>query len=174
MIGLGNVLMGDDAFGPYVIRVLEAACEFPPEVEVADLGTPGLELTPLIAGRDAVIVVDTVTGRDTPGTLRTYTLEAILERAPQTRLSPHEPALKEALLMADFAGAAPSRALLVGVIPERLGTGIGMSLAVHTAVDAAVEQVLDELARLGVPARPRPSPASPDIWWERQPRPIGW
>ena len=40
VIGLGNVLMSDDGFGPFVVRVLEAAFEWPPNVEVIDAGTP--------------------------------------------------------------------------------------------------------------------------------------
>ena len=41
---LGNELMGDDGFGPQVIRALEAAYEFEPRVVLYDLGTPGLDL----------------------------------------------------------------------------------------------------------------------------------
>ena len=40
VVGLGNVLMGDDAFGPYVIEVLEAGYALPPNVSAQDLGTP--------------------------------------------------------------------------------------------------------------------------------------
>ena len=48
VLGLGNVLMSDDGFGPYVARVLEAFYEFPDDVEVIDVGTPGLDLTPYL------------------------------------------------------------------------------------------------------------------------------
>ena len=41
---LGNVVMSDDANAPYRMQQLMAQCEFPPCVEVADLGTPGLDL----------------------------------------------------------------------------------------------------------------------------------
>ena len=46
VLGLGNVLMSDDGFGPFVVRVLEATYECPPGVDVVDVGTPGLDLTP--------------------------------------------------------------------------------------------------------------------------------
>jgi len=41
VVGLGNVLMGDDAFGPYVVQVLLAGYEFPPEVEWSTSGRRG-------------------------------------------------------------------------------------------------------------------------------------
>ena len=56
--GIGNVLLGDDGIGPYAIEVLKSEYDFPENVELADLGTPGLDLPIHLAGADAVILVD--------------------------------------------------------------------------------------------------------------------
>ncbi|HNX50942.1 MAG TPA: hydrogenase maturation protease, partial [Thermoanaerobaculaceae bacterium] len=77
VVGLGNVLMGDDALGPTVIRILEAGFDFAPAVTVLDLGTPGLDLTPYLSGRDSVIIVDTVNATGQPGEVRTYQREEL-------------------------------------------------------------------------------------------------
>ena len=45
--------MSDDGFGPYVVRVLEADYECPAGVEFIDVGTPGLDLDAVPAGRDS-------------------------------------------------------------------------------------------------------------------------
>ncbi len=45
VLGIGNVLMGDDAFGPYVVKVLEARYELPADVEVMG-STPRSSSTP--------------------------------------------------------------------------------------------------------------------------------
>jgi hydrogenase maturation protease len=66
VIGIGNVLMGDDAFGPHVIRVLQAGYAFAPGVDVQDMGTPGLDLTAYLAGLDALVLVDTVKSAGAP------------------------------------------------------------------------------------------------------------
>ena len=167
VIGIGNVLMGDDGFGPYVVSTLQAACAFPADVDVRDMGTPGLDLTAYLAGLDALIVVDTVKAGGAAGELRRYTLADILRHAPQPRLSPHDPSLKEALLMAGLAGGGPRDVLLVGAIPARVGTGVGLSAAVRGAVPAAVDAVLAELERLGAPARRLRHAVPPQPWWER-------
>lgn len=86
VVGLGNVLMGDDALGPTVIKVLEAEYEFPRGVSVQDLGTPGLDLTPYLAGVRALIVVDTVQASGAPGEVRLYRRDEILKHPPQARL----------------------------------------------------------------------------------------
>ena len=166
VLGLGNVLMSDDGFGPYVARVLEAFYEFQDDVEVVDVGTPGLDLTPYLLGTEAVIFIDTVTSDGAPGDVRVYDRAQILRHPPQARTGPHDPALKEALLTVDAAGAGPEVVTLVGVIPEWVATGVSLSPSVSGAVTEVVRRVIEELDRLGVPAIPRPVPKAPHIWWE--------
>lgn len=168
VIGLGNVLMGDDAFGPWVVQTLLADYEFPEGVAVEDLGTPGLDLTQYVTDLEALVLVDTVRSGAAPGTVRLYRRDELLEHAPQTRLSPHDPGVKETLLTAEFAGRAPGEVLLVGVVPADTATGVRLSPALRAAVPFAVAEVLRELERLGSPALPRRAPRAPDIWWENE------
>jgi hydrogenase maturation protease len=166
VIGLGNVLMGDDAFGPWVAQVLLAGYDFAPGVSVEDLGTPGLDLIPYVAELDALVLVDTVRSDATPGTLRLYGRDSLLQHAPQPRLSPHDPGVKEALLTAEFAGVGPREVLLVGAVPQDSAMGVRLSTPLRGAVPRAVEEVLRELTRLGSPAIRRERPRPADIWWE--------
>jgi hydrogenase maturation protease len=165
VIGLGNVLMGDDAFGPWVVQTLLAGYAFPEDVAVQDLGTPGLDLIPYVTDLEALVLVDTVRSEAAPGTLRLYRRDEILEHPPQTRLSPHDPGVKEALLTAEFAGRGPREVLLVGAVPETTAMGVRLSPPMREAVPGAVAEVLKELERLGRRAEPRKAPLSPDIWW---------
>lgn len=166
IVGLGNVLMGDDAFGPYVIEILKACYEFPENVSLRDLGTPSLDLVTYFKDTDMLIVVDTVYATGRAGDVRTYRREEILSRQLQPRTNAHEPGLKEALLVSEFAGRGPCETFLVGVIPEVIGTGVCMSHVVRNAVSEAVREVLRELKRLGVQPQRRISAREPRIWWE--------
>lgn len=166
VVGLGNVLHGDDGVGPYAVRVLEAHWDFPDDVRVVDLGTPGLDLHPHVAGLDALIVVDTVRAEGEPGELRRYDMRQILRHPPPIRVSPHDPGLKETLLSLEFAGLAPREVVLLGVVPRSCEQGIGLDPAVRDAVPRIERAVVEELGRLGrAPARREP-PVAPDIWWE--------
>jgi hydrogenase maturation protease len=169
IIGIGNVLAGDDAVGPHVVRVLEAHHELPEGVEVVDAGTPGYDLTAFLPERDAVVLVDAVKAKGAPGEVRTFDKAALLARAPVLAISPHEPGVREALLNAEFMGVTPRVVRLVGVVPERTETGIGLSDPVRKAVPLAVAEVVRELAALGVALPLRTPPRAPDLWWERKP-----
>lgn len=166
ILGLGNVLMSDDGFGPYVARVLEAFYDFPEDVEVIDVGTPGLDLTPYLLDSDAVIFVDTVKSQGNPGDMRVYDRADILRYAPQQRLSPHDPGLKEGLLTVAAAGAGPAHATLVGVIPEWVATGTDLSPSVRSAIAPVIGAILAELEQLGARAVMREEPRTPQTWWE--------
>jgi hydrogenase maturation protease len=167
VLGLGNVLMLDDALGPYAVRLLEARYAFPDGVIVQDLGTPGLDLHPYLRGQGAVIFVDTVGAAGAPGELRLYRRDEILKHPPPARVSPHDPGVKEALLSLEFATGGPSDVLLIGVIPEVVDAGVGLSPAVRGALPAVEAEILAELERLGRAATPLESPGLPDLWWEK-------
>ncbi len=167
VLGLGNVLMGDDAVGPWVIEELLANWEFPDGVCVLDVGTPGLDLTPYLADADTVILVDTVKADGAPGTIHLYSREDLLARPAGPRVSPHDPGLTEALFALDLVGCSPREVLLVGVVPGMVARGIGLTPAVRTAVVRAVAHIVERVSRRGLPPWPRVRPASVSPWWER-------
>jgi hydrogenase maturation protease len=166
VLGVGNVLCTDDGLGPYAIKVLEAQYEFPVGVEVIDVGTPGLDFTPYLAGARAAIVLDTVSGDEPAGTLRLLRNQEIVAAPPPSRMSPHEPGLREALMATEFSDSSPEEILLVGVVPETTGQGTRLTDAVKAAVSKVVETVVEELEKLGRPAVPRDPPGELEIWWE--------
>jgi hydrogenase maturation protease len=167
VIGIGNVLTGDDAVGPHVVKVLEARYVLPPEVHVLDAGTPGYDLTSFLADAEAVVLVDAVKAKGGPGEILVYDKGGLLKKAPPLAMSPHEPGVREALMNAEFMGVAPKVVRLVGVIPGSVATGIGLSEAVRAAVPLAVARVVRELEALGVRAVERTPPGTPDLWWEK-------
>ena len=166
ILGVGNVLCTDDGLGPYAIKVLEAQFAFPEGVEVLDVGTPGLDFTPYLADARMVIVLDTVKGDEAPGSLRLLRDREIVAKPPPSRMSPHEPGLREALMATELAEMNPDEMLLIGVIPESTEQGTKLSEAVRAAVPAVVETVVEELERLARPAVRRDPPAELDVWWE--------
>ena len=167
VLGIGNVLMGDDAVGPHLVKLLEAWWRFPPEVEVVEAGTPGLDLALRLSGLDALVVADAVRDRGAPGEIRLYDRAGILARPPVQAMSPHEPGLREALFTLEFAGGAPGEVRLVGVIPDRVSSGVGLSPAVRQALPRGLEALLAELRRLGAAFEERVPPLEPELWWER-------
>lgn len=166
VLGLGNVLMGDDGFGPAAVRAFEAEYVVGPTVCVIDVGTPGLDLTPWLADVDRVIIVDTVKSELPPGTLRVFDKADVLRRPPSVRVGPHDPGVKEALLMLEFAGRAPRELGLIGIVPERTEMAVQLSPAVRDALPLAVEAIVTLLVRFGEQPIRRARPVAAPPWWE--------
>lgn len=169
VVGLGNVLTGDDAVGPTVIRTLDARWTVPEGVELVDAGTPGMDLASMLADTDAAIIVDSILGDAEPGTIRCYDRRMLVDRPLQPRTNPHAPGLAETLLSLELQGLGPSRVLLVGVIPDRVEIGVGLSESLRSVVDELVQTVVDALGALGRPPRPRHPAGEPDLWWMQSP-----
>jgi hydrogenase maturation protease len=164
--GIGNVLLGDDAVGPYVIRLLESQYNFGDDVEIADLGTPALDLTHRIAGLHTVILVDCITSDEhPPGTILLYHKADILRAQPAQRLDPHSPALSECLMTAEMLGASPDHLTLIGVVGRHFNPGHRLSPAVARGAGKSVIAVLSELDSLGIRYERRQPVSAPEIWW---------
>jgi hydrogenase maturation protease len=157
--------MGDDGLGPVVARYLETQYSFPPGVSIEDLGTPSLDLPSYLMDHDTVIFVDAVAGADAPGTIRKFTRAQIVAVAPGIRISPHEPTINDALIVLDFCGKAPADVVLIGVVPETLDGGVGLSEAVNAAVPDVAAAVISELNARGIEVTRR-TDAPPAAGWD--------
>ncbi len=85
VLGIGNVLLRDDGVGVQVVRELEGRVErgeleLPPDTELLDGGTLGLDLLPRISDARALLLVDAIDLRASPG--RSGSSAARLSRAP--------------------------------------------------------------------------------------------
>jgi hydrogenase maturation protease len=168
VLGIGNVLMGDDGVGPYTVKLLEARYKFPKHVELQDVGTPGLGITSVFSEYAAVILIDAVNAKKSPGEVKVYRKDELVLVPVKQRISPHDPALVEALLFAELSGKCPKEVLLVGVVPETCELKCGLSATVRAGVETAIGLVLVELEQLGAPVKLKARPDVPRIWWEQE------
>ncbi|NJD90518.1 MAG: HyaD/HybD family hydrogenase maturation endopeptidase [Geobacter sp.] len=151
VLGIGNLLMNDDAAGVRVVQSLAEKYRFPPDVKVMDGGTLGLDLLPHLEGVDRLLVIDAVETGAAAGTIVRLNGEDI-PLALATKVSPHQMGLKDLLLVADLQGHSPPLMVLWGVQPESIEMDIEMSPAVAEAVPVLELKVLEELAGWGIQA----------------------
>jgi len=157
--GIGNIFMGDDAFGVEVAQRL-AKRSLPDGVRVVDFGIRGIDLTyALLDGYDAVILIDTAQLGAPPGTVRIVVPDLQLREplAPEGLLiEPHDLDPAKVLRLAATLGNSCRRILLVACEPATFGNedadAMGLSPAVAAAVDeaiAVVEKLIGEMLELG-------------------------
>ncbi len=165
VVGLGSEDRGDDGVGAAVARaVADLRIR---DVDVVEHSDPTL-LIDLWEKHDPVVVVDAVHAGDDPGMLHRLHTGAALPPLPGRgwevagRGSTHAFGLGAAVELARALGRLPRRLSVVGVESSCFEPGAGMSPAVASSVDAAVEAVLEELGLLAVEGRDtRPWPEPP-------------
>src|SRR5271170_7227066 len=144
--GIGNIFLGDDAFGVEVARRLSGR-ELPQNVRVTDFGIRGYDLAyALLDGYDTTILVDACPRGEPAGTL--YVIEPNLSgmgspEEQQGAVEAHSMNPLNVLRLAASMGPL-NRVLLVGCEPGTLGPEegqMGLSERIEPAVDEAVKLV---------------------------------
>jgi len=143
--GIGNIFLGDDAFGVEVVRRL-ATRNLPDSVRVTDFGIRGFDLAyALQDGYETTILVDACPHGEPAGTL--YVIEPDLKPAEGEELEQveaHAMNPDSVLRMARAMNIDVKNLLLVGCEPETLGGEegqMGLSATVEASVDEAVKLV---------------------------------
>lgn len=153
VLGLGNVLLSDDGVGPAIISRLRDAHVVPAGVQLLDGGTLGLSLLPYLEDAKAVILVDAIAADEAPGTL--VRLEGSeVGPAVATRLSPHQVGVADLLEGARWHDREPARIVLLGVVPESIELGVGLSRPVLRSMPELAELVRAEIAACGFALTP--------------------
>jgi hydrogenase maturation protease len=156
--GIGNIFLGDDAFGVEVARQLRER-HFPSEVRVEDFGIRVYDLAyALVDGYDSAILVDAAPREQEPGTV--FLIEPDWKTGAAAENEPvngHSLNPVSVLQMAQSLGTLPRHVYLVGCEPHILESEdghIGLSPKVQTAVPnalAVIESLLAELFQNHVP-----------------------
>ena len=143
--GVGNVLRGDDGFGPEVVRAL-AGRRLPEGVAVKDFGIRGVDLAfGLLDGWDGAVLVDASARGGTPGTL--YVLEPDGAGGAAADADGHGMNPMRMLALVHALGGTRARLRVIGCEPEQVGDEdelvLGLSASVARAVEPAARLALE-------------------------------
>lgn len=156
VIGCGNLLRGDDAVGPVLVRrLLDRG--LPEGAEVADGGTSGMDVAFRMRGADRVILLDAATTGGSPGTLYRL-LGTDVEQLPDlATLNLHSFRWDHALAFARWLlkDEYPREVVVYLIEAESLEFGAPLSATVDAAADRLVDRLLDELRAAPVAASER-------------------
>jgi hydrogenase maturation protease len=146
--GIGNIFLGDDAFGVEVVRELISS-GLPEAVNVVDFGIRGYDLAyAIMDGYAATILVDATARGNPPGTL--YLIEpdqAELSKLEAEVPDGHSLGPIQVLRLVQSLGGEIARLYLVGCEPAVLETEDGQ-IALSDPVEAAVPQAVDMIRTL--------------------------
>jgi hydrogenase maturation protease len=134
VLGVGNVLLGDEGVGVHAVSRLKEE-SFPPGADILDGGTGGFHLLSLFQDYDPILIIDATMDGKPPGTV-TLTRPRFASDFPRT-LSAHDIGLRDLLESATLLGPLP-RLFLVTVAIDAIQS---MQLELSEPVRASLEEV---------------------------------
>jgi hydrogenase maturation protease len=155
VLGLGNILLGDEGVGVRVVERLREQYDFSKEVQVMDGGTLGLDLLPYVQDTSRLLVVDAVQAKEPPGTLVRLASGEIPIFLDACKVSAHQEGLQDLLAVAALKGYLPRDVVFWGVQINSLRVGLELSPVVAEQVDFLAKNVVGELAQWGFRSLPR-------------------
>ena len=145
VLGLGNLLLGDEGVGIHAVHELEKR-DLPPHVAVVDGGTAGLSLLDLIRGYERVIIVDALDAAEEPGTIFRFTPQEVASHTEGLPLSLHQMEVLKVLELSDYLGQTLPPVVIYGIQPLNIDWSTELSAPLQAQLSKLVEAVLEEIA----------------------------
>jgi len=143
VLGIGNILLGDEGVGVHVINALRKH-DLPDFIELLDGGTAGADLLDAVSDREEVIFIDAMDLDAEPGTVARMKPEDLAAAGPLV-MSLHDFGILDTLAMARQLGCSPKRTVVLGVKPKMLCCSLNLSRDLERAMPSIVATVLSEL-----------------------------
>ena len=150
IIGIGNLLMGDEGFGVHVIRYLEKRFVFPHSVRLVDCGTAGIYMAPVFEQAKIAMVVDAAGIEGEPGQVIRLDHTGMCGRQIQSSMSPHQIGVLEVLEICRLRGNLPELIEFFLVIPFDIEPGIELSSVVAPRVREVSDMIVSRLRDMGL------------------------
>ncbi|OOF45115.1 HyaD/HybD family hydrogenase maturation endopeptidase [Rodentibacter trehalosifermentans] len=148
ILGVGNILLGDEGIGVRVAQALENHPEIQPHFDVIDGGTCGMELLDEMASRDHIIIVDAVLANKQPGEMVILYDDQVPVFFSQ-KISPHQLGICDVLSALKLTGEFPKNLCLVGIQPETLEPQIALSEKIKAMFPTIFETLETVLKKYG-------------------------
>jgi len=143
VVGVGNILLGDEGVGVHVIRELKKL-KLPENVEVLDMGVATFSLSSYLTERKKIILVDAVEGGGKVGEIYRI-LPKEIKRRGESFLSLHEMSITSILDILQLEGAS-REIVIVGVEPGEIKWGMELSFRLKEKLPQIVACVLKEIS----------------------------
>jgi len=148
VVGLGNLLLGDDGVGVHAVRLLAADRSTPGFLRPLDGGTLGFRLLDAVRKSDAALFIDAAELGQPPGTIRLLEGDALRACTGHGgRFSAHEAGLIDLLMLARMDGWAPTHMAVLGIQPCRIDWDAQLSEMVSGALPAACRMAIHTVRR---------------------------
>ncbi len=138
IIGIGNLLNGDDGIGIVLIQKIQKRDLFP-HISIFDAGTGGMKVLHLLKDLDKVIIIDAVHMDKEPGEFVFFSPDDVDSMKGSS--GTHGSNLIEIFELSEEMGELPEKIVIMGIQPKKTDIGEDMS----DEVESRIEEMLDRL-----------------------------
>ena len=139
ILGVGNIIMGDEGFGIHVVRRLKEY-GLPPEVRVEEGGVGGFNLLGSLEGVSRIILVDVMMIGLTPGEVCLFKPGPGFREPGKNIVSFHQVGVIELVHMWGLLGHEPEVLFLV-TRPETMAPGMELSPGLQSTAEEAARLI---------------------------------
>jgi hydrogenase maturation protease len=143
VIGIGNILMGDDGVGIHAVRYLEG--KLPDDVPLIEGGVYGLDLLSCLEGPDKAIFIDAIDAGDEPGAIFRFSPWEVKKSQDVPAVSQHDLGLYELVAAAQLLDQCPQDIIVIAVQVKSMETGMELSREVRDSLPRVHRLVMEEL-----------------------------
>ena len=166
LLGVGNLIQGDDAIGIIACAYLAHNFTFTPPLEIIEADVLGMKLLDFFIRFEKLLILDTMLIDEAPGSLWHVPASA-LEGLGFAKTSAHEIGVLEALEMVQLLDAKLPQVEILGVVPEYVGLKMGLSPTLDAAFEFMIHRTLEVLALQGFHAQRNEVHYSKEVLFER-------
>ena len=130
VLGVGNIILRDEGLGVRAVEFLQNHFEFPAEVQLIDGGTLGIELTYFLDSTDKLLIIDSINGAKSPGTIFRLEGESIKKHFSE-KISAHEVGIQDVLTSMEITGHKIPETIVIGAQPFDLDAGLDLSIGMQ-------------------------------------------
>lgn len=147
VLGLGNILMNDDAAGAIVTKELQKEYCDSNNFKIVEGGTLGLDLLHYLEWTDYLIIIDSVQLDMEAGTVVKIEKDD-LDYVFQNKLSPHQMGMKDILFAAEMSGDLPEKIVFYGIQVGNVNMDMQLSPNVENNLEKLKSEVIKEIKQL--------------------------
>lgn len=146
ILGIGNLILGDDGIGIKVLRELKKKIKRS-DIVFDEAMTGGMNLLDIIKGYDKAILIDAIYNPKTSiGDVKRFSIQ---DCPTAHSCNPHDVSLSEAIQLAEQLGEKkiPDEIIIIGIVLHKIPTEFSEAISpkVKTAIPKAVQIILNEI-----------------------------
>ena len=148
IVGVGNILLGDEGIGVRVVKELEKE-KYSEEINFLDAGTAFFSIVSELRNFKKAIIIDAVHGGKKAGTVYRFNIDDVAGKG-NSIISLHDFGVIESIQLERVIAKLPDEIIFYGVEPKNVTPSLELSSVLQCKLKYVVQKIFEELRISGI------------------------